>query len=56
MKHLDQINTGSELFLKEKKKQDIVKDLKMAFGDNIVSIKSLFCIFIIFSTRFIETG
>ena len=37
MKRLDQMNIGSELFLKEKKKQDIVKDLKMMFGDNIVS-------------------
>lgn len=37
MKHLDQMNVGSELFLKEKMKQDIVKDLKMIFGDNIVS-------------------
>jgi hypothetical protein len=50
VKHLDQINIGSELFLKEKKKQDIVKDLKMAFGDNIVSIKSLFHIFTIPTT------
>jgi hypothetical protein len=37
VKHLDQMNIWSELFLKEKRKQDIVKDLKMAFGDNIVS-------------------
>jgi hypothetical protein len=37
VKHLDQMNIGSELFLKEKKKQDVVKDLKMTFGDNIVS-------------------
>jgi hypothetical protein len=37
VKHLEQMNIGSELFLKEKKRQDIVKDLKMAFGDNIVS-------------------
>jgi hypothetical protein len=37
VKRLDQMNIGSELFLKEKKKQDIVKDLKMMFGDNIVS-------------------
>lgn len=41
VKHLDQMNIGSELFLKEKKKQDIVKDLKMAFGDNIVSEYSI---------------
>lgn len=31
------MNVGSELFLKEKKKQNIVKELKMAFGDEIVS-------------------
>jgi hypothetical protein len=31
------MNIGTELFLKEKKKQGIVKDLKMTFGDNIVS-------------------
>jgi hypothetical protein len=37
VKHLDQMDIGSELFLKEKKKQDIVKDLKMAFCDNFVS-------------------
>lgn len=37
MKHLDQMNVGSELFLKEKMKQDIAKDLKMIYGDNIVS-------------------
>ena len=37
MKHLNQMSIGSELFLKEKMKQDIVKDLKMIFGDNIVS-------------------
>lgn len=37
VKHLVQMNIGSELFLKKKKKQDIVKDLKIAFGDNIVS-------------------
>jgi len=35
--HWDQMNIGSELFLKEKKKQEIVNDLKMAFGNNIVS-------------------
>lgn len=51
VKHLNQINIGSELFLKEKKKQDVVRDLKMAFGDNIVSITSLFHIFIILSTH-----
>lgn len=37
MKQLDQMSIGSELFLKEKTKQDIVKDLKMIFGDNVVS-------------------
>jgi hypothetical protein len=37
VKHLDQMSIRSELFLKEKMKQDIVKDLKMIFGDNIVS-------------------
>lgn len=42
MNHLNQMNIGSELFLKEKKKQDIVKDLKMAFGDNIVSTTLFF--------------
>jgi len=37
VKQLDKMSIGSELFLKEKMKQDIVKDLKMVFGDNIVS-------------------
>jgi hypothetical protein len=37
VKHLDQMSIGSELFLKEKMKQNIVKDLKIIFGDNIVS-------------------
>ena len=37
MKCLDQMSVGSEIFLKEKMKQDIVKDLKMIFSDNIVS-------------------
>jgi structural maintenance of chromosome 1 len=30
------MSTGIELFLKEKMKQDIVKNLKIVFGDNIV--------------------
>jgi len=37
VKHLDQMSIRSELFLKEKMKQDVLKDLKMIFGDNIVS-------------------
>jgi len=37
VKHLDQMSIGSELFRKEKRKQDIVKDLKGFCGDNIVS-------------------
>jgi hypothetical protein len=37
VKHLDQMSIRSELFLKEKMKQDMLKDLKMIFGDNIVS-------------------
>jgi hypothetical protein len=37
VKHLDQMSIGSELFLKEKMKQDIVKNLKIMFCDNIVS-------------------
>jgi hypothetical protein len=56
VKHLDQINVGSELFLKEKMKQDIVKDLKMAFGDNIVSILLLSHIFIILSAHILVIG
>lgn len=37
VKKLDQMSIRSELFLKEKMKQDIVKDLKVLFGDDIVS-------------------